>query len=106
MPEKLAIDGGTPVRITPFPSAPKWGGSPEYPGATMIGEEEKRAVIEVIESQSLFRYYGAKFLGDVNQFEKEFENLMGIKHAQAVTSGTAALNTGLVALGVGLETKL
>ena len=101
MPEKLAIDGGKPVRTTPFPTAKRWGAHPEFPGASIIGKEEEKAVVEVIRSQSLFRYYGSNLLNKVSQFEKEFENLMGIKHAQAVTSGTAALNTGLAALGVG-----
>src|SRR2546425_5334369 len=48
--DRLAIDGGTPVRTTPL--------LPGWPGGLLIGEEEKAAVLEVIESQSLFRHYG------------------------------------------------
>lgn len=42
MVEKLAIDGGKPVRAEPLTG--------RYPGAMMIGEEEKRAVLEILES--------------------------------------------------------
>ncbi|KYH39910.1 MAG: hypothetical protein AYL32_014430 [Candidatus Bathyarchaeota archaeon B26-2] len=93
MPEKLAIEGGKPVREKPLAGS--------WPGAMMIGEEEKRAVLEVLESKSLFRYYGPKPLYKVAEFEKEFAGLVGTKYALAVTSGTAALNVGIAALEVG-----
>jgi len=93
MAEKLAIDGGRPVREEPLIGL--------YPGAMMIGEEEKRAVLEVLESRSLFRFYGPGEPNKVETFEKEFAEKMGTKHALAVTSGTAALNVSLQALGVG-----
>jgi hypothetical protein len=35
--ERLAVDGGTPVRTTPLRA--------EYPGASVIGEEERREVL-------------------------------------------------------------
>jgi len=93
MAGKLAIDGGKPVRSKPLRGL--------YPGAMMIGEEEKRAVLEVLDSKSLFRFYGPGEPGKVATFEREFAEKMGTKHALAVTSGTAALNVGLQALGVG-----
>ena len=49
----LAIDGGTPIR-TSFPPLGK--------GITLFGEEERQAVLEVLESRSLFRYYGPQLL--------------------------------------------
>ncbi len=93
MTDKLAIDGGTPVRDKPLP--------PPYPGALVMGEEEKAALIEVIDHKSPFRYYGPDMLFKVSEFERDLENYFGIKHALGTTSCTAALKIALVALGVG-----
>lgn len=93
MSGQLAIDGGTPVRTTPLPGP--------YPGATIIGEEEKRAVNEVLERRSPFRYYGPDPAYAVNALERTVASLIGIEHAVGVTSGTAALIVALRALGVG-----
>ena len=90
---QLAIDGGAPVRSTPLPGA--------YPGATIIGEEEKRAVCEVLERRSPFRYYGPDPAYTVSELEQTVASLIGIEHAVGVTSGTAALIVALRALGVG-----
>ena len=90
---QLAIDGGTPVRSAPLPGA--------YPGATIIGEEEKRAVCEVLERRSPFRYYGPDPAYAVNELEQTVASLVGVEHAVGVTSGTAALIVALRALGVG-----
>jgi 8-amino-3,8-dideoxy-alpha-D-manno-octulosonate transaminase len=91
--EQLALHGGTPVRTEPL--------LPGYPGGLLIGAEEKAAVLEVLDSQSLFRHYGPKPLGKVVEFERAFAHAMGSRHAVGVTSGTAALMTALAALGVG-----
>lgn len=91
--ELLALHGGTPVRTEPL--------LPGYPGGLLIGEEEKAAVMEVLDSQSLFRHYGPSPLHKVTQFERAFAHAMGARHAVGVTSGTAALITALAALGVG-----
>ncbi len=93
MVERLAIEGGRPVREEPLP--------PPYPGALVMGEEEKRALLEVIESRSPFRYYGPAPQGKVSEFEATVAARLGVAHALAVTSGTAALKVALVALGVG-----
>lgn len=93
MKKQLAFFGGTPSREKPLPGA--------YPGALMIGDEEKRAVIEVIESKSLFRYYGPNLLHKTVSLEKAFAERMQTKHALAVSSGTAALKVALTALEVG-----
>ena len=91
--ERLAVHGGTPVRTNPL--------LPGYPGGLLIGEEEKAAVLEVLDSQSLFRHYGPRPLHKVAQFERAFADAMGGRYAVGVTSGTAALMTALAALGVG-----
>jgi len=93
MNKTLAIDGGSPVRTVPLPGP--------YPGATIIGEEEKRAVNEVLERRSPFRYYGPDPAYAVNALEQKVASLIGIEHAVGVTSGTAALIVALRALGVG-----
>ena len=90
---RLAVHGGTPVRTEPL--------LPGYPGGLLIGEEEKAAVLEVLDSQSLFRHYGPRPLHKVVQFEHAFAASVGARHAVGVTSGTAALMTALAALGVG-----
>ena len=91
--ERLAVDGGTPVRTEPL--------LPGYPGGLLIGAEEKAAVLEVLDSQSLFRHYGPKPLGKAVAFERAFARAVGARHAVGVTSGTAALMTALAALGAG-----
>ena len=91
--ERLAIEGGTPVRATPL--------LPGWPGGLLIGAEEKAAVLEVIESRSLFRHYGPRSLHRAVALERAFAEAMGAKHALAVTSGTGALITSLAAAGIG-----
>ncbi|MCH8251818.1 MAG: aminotransferase class I/II-fold pyridoxal phosphate-dependent enzyme, partial [Planctomycetes bacterium] len=90
--ERLAVEGGRPVCAVPLTTAL---------GAAMIGDEEKRAVLDVLESKSLFRYYGPNLLGKVEQFERELAASVSRRHALAVSSGTAALRTALVALDIG-----
>jgi dTDP-4-amino-4,6-dideoxygalactose transaminase len=64
-----------------------------------IGKEEADAAARVIMSGSLFRI-GSKY-EEVNHFEHEFAEKIGSKHCLCLTSGTAALQCGLAALGVG-----
>lgn len=91
---KLAIEGGEPVKKTPNP--------PMFPGGLQIGEEEKKAVLEVLDHKYLFRYYGPdKFPSRVRLLEEEFARKIGIKHTLAVNSCTSALISSLVAVGVG-----
>ncbi|MFU8818762.1 MAG: DegT/DnrJ/EryC1/StrS family aminotransferase [Desulfurivibrio sp.] len=74
------------------------------PGFEIFGDEEKRQIGEVLDTGVLFRY---EFVNErrgiykVRQFEEEFARYCGVKHAQAVTSGTAALKVALTAMGVG-----
>ncbi|MFZ5798606.1 MAG: DegT/DnrJ/EryC1/StrS family aminotransferase [Desulfobulbus sp.] len=74
------------------------------PGFEVFGEEEKREVLDVFDTGVLFRYEFAAQRRDVwkvRQFEEAFARYTGAGHAQAVTSGTAALKVALAALGVG-----
>jgi 8-amino-3,8-dideoxy-alpha-D-manno-octulosonate transaminase len=91
---KLAIEGGTPAIRTPLP--------PMYPGGMRIDAEEEAAVLEVLRSKRLFRYYGPNpGPSKVAELEQEFAAHMGAAYGLAVTSGTAALICGLVGLGIG-----
>lgn len=91
--ERLAIDGGIPVRTEPLPL--------EFPGIHYLGEEETEAAVRLLKSRSLFRFYGVDLQGETEAFESEFAQWLGVRHAVAVTSGTGALNVALSALGVG-----
>jgi dTDP-4-amino-4,6-dideoxygalactose transaminase len=70
----------------------------------LIGEEEKKALMEVIEAGYLFRYgdlSNPRFKAKVWNLEREFANKIGSKYGLAVTSGTTALLTALWSLGIG-----
>ena len=74
------------------------------PGAEFIGAEEKKEVLEVLESGNLFRYGSPDdptFKAKVWTLEKQFADYVGVKYCLAVNSGTSALLTALSALGVG-----
>ena len=61
----------------------------------MIGDEEKRAVMDVLDSGQLAQ-------GPVvAAFEEAFARWIGVEHAIAVSSGTAGLHLALLAHGVG-----
>ena len=57
--------------------------------------------VEVVRSRSLFRFYGPRLLGKVKEFEERFAEYCGVKYSLSVSSGTAALHTGLGACGLG-----
>src|SRR5207248_5328805 len=67
----------------------------------VLGDEERAAVLEVLDSRSLFRYYGPHLLKKVEAFEARLIEMFGVPHAVGLSSGTAALRAGLAALGVG-----
>ena len=91
---KLAINGGAPVRSTPFP---------QY---VTIGEEEKRAVMEVLDSTVLSKFLGTwspDFYGGprVQKLEREWAEYFGIRHAVSVNSATSGLYAAVGAAGIG-----
>ncbi len=61
----------------------------------LIGEEEKQAVLEVLDSGIIAQ--GPR----VKTFEEAFAAMCGVEHAIATTSGTTALHTALLAHGIG-----
>lgn len=63
-----------------------------------IGKEEIEAVVEVLKSGILSEKSGRG--PRVLQFEKDFSKYVGAKHAVAVSSGTAALHSALLAVGI------
>ncbi len=91
---QLAIFGGAPVRSTPFPAY------------SVIGEDEKRAVMEVMDSGVLSRYLGCwdeDFYGGskVREFEAAWAAQSQAKHAVAVNSCTSGLYAAVGALNIG-----
>jgi perosamine synthetase len=96
---KLAINGGTPVRVKAFPAY------------TVIGREEKEAVNRVLESGVLSRYLGCwhdDFYGgpEVQALEKEWAQYFKVKHAIAVNSCTSGLYCAVGAIGVELGDEI
>jgi 8-amino-3,8-dideoxy-alpha-D-manno-octulosonate transaminase len=74
------------------------------PGFEIFGDEEKKEILEVLDTGVLFRYeFGEQRRGGykVRELEENFAAYCGAKYAQAVTSGTAALKVALTAMGVG-----
>jgi len=91
---RLAIDGGSPVRTKPFPAC------------NTIGEAEKRAVIEVLDSGVLSQFIGAwgpDFLGGprVRRLETEWAEYFGVGHAISMNSATSGLYAAVGAARIG-----
>lgn len=82
--EKLAIEGGRPVRETKL-----------YYGHQYIDEADVRAVSEVLVSDYLT--CGPK----IGELEEKLCKLTGAKYAVAVSNGTAALHLAAMAAGLG-----
>ncbi len=82
--EKLAIDGGTPIRSkNPIVET-------DY-----FTDEELDAVVDVMKSARIRR--GSLTL----EYEKQIAEKLNVKHALAVTSGTTTLHIAMAALGIG-----
>jgi dTDP-4-amino-4,6-dideoxygalactose transaminase len=82
-----------PIRNKPLPV--------EQPGVLGVDEEEIEAVTRVLRRKELFRYSVERDDSEVATFESEFAEYIEVKHALAVTSGTAALGLALQAMGAG-----
>ncbi len=82
--EKLAINGGFPVRSGKI-----------YYGRQWIDEEDVRAVADVLRSDYIT--CGPK----VDEMERALEDYTGAKYAVGVSNGTAALHCACIAAGIG-----
>ncbi|HEY8464063.1 MAG TPA: DegT/DnrJ/EryC1/StrS family aminotransferase [Bacillota bacterium] len=74
------------------------------PGAYLFGDEERRELLDVMESGYLVRYGSdadPNFKKKVFTFEKEFAGFCNANYCIAVSSGTGALLCCLAALGIG-----
>jgi dTDP-4-amino-4,6-dideoxygalactose transaminase len=65
-----------------------------------IGEEEKKRVMQVLDSGMLVQ--GPR----VSEFENNWANVCQVKHAIAISNGTAALHTALLAHGIGHDDEV
>lgn len=82
--EKLAIDGGTPVRKNRIGYGRQW-----------IEEDDIKAVVDTLQSD--FLTCGPK----IRQLEEKLCEYTGAKYAIAVSNGTAALHCACMAAGIG-----
>lgn len=90
---KLAIHGGPRVRSKPFPKHP------------IISEDEKKQVMEVLESGNISTFIaspGENFLGGkkIKEFEEKFSKKIGTKYGIAFNSASSALHAAIIAVGV------
>ena len=83
---ELAINGGRPVRVDPFPPWPAYS------------ERQVDRATEVLRSGAVNYWTGS----EGREFEKEFAAMCGARYAIAVANGTVSLELGLEALGIGL----
>jgi dTDP-4-amino-4,6-dideoxygalactose transaminase len=90
---ELAIHGGEPLRAEP------------YPVYHSIGDEEKHAAAEVLDSKVLSDFLGTwsdNFYGGprVRELEKAWADKFGVKHAVSVNSATSGLYAAVGAAGI------
>jgi dTDP-4-amino-4,6-dideoxygalactose transaminase len=90
---KLAINGGSPVRTKPFPSQ------------ITVGKEEEEAVVNVIRTGRLSHFRGCwneNFYGgeQILALEKEWAEKFNVKHAISVNSCTSGLIVACGAIGL------
>ena len=74
------------------------------PGMQLIGEDEKKEILEVLEAGYLFRYGSLEnpcFKAKVHQLEEQAAKVLDSRYAVAVNSGTSALLVALCGLGIG-----
>src|SRR5690606_36937524 len=73
------------------------------PGSFNFGDEERKEVMDVLESGHLSRYGNLedpKFKHKVYSLEEEFASYLNVRHAIANSSGTGSLFISLLALGL------
>ncbi len=74
------------------------------PGFELFGAEERKEVNDVLENGILMRYGfdgPRKGIWKAKELEKAITETFGCKYAQLTSSGTAALTTAMVSLGIG-----
>ena len=76
------------------------------PGFEVIGEEEKKEVLDIFDKGGVLFRHGFDALRSntykVREFENAFSQFMSSPHSLAVSSGTAALRVALAGLGIGV----
>src|SRR2546430_1510781 len=90
MPAKLALLGGTPIRIRPFT---KW---------PIFGQAEEKRLLRTLRSGKWGRLDGR----EVAEFENLFAAMPGCKHGIAVVNGTVSLRIALMAAGIRAEDEV
>lgn len=90
---KLAAEGGPPAVTADAPES-------FLHGPQEIGQEEIDAVTAVLRRKNLFRFSDREN-SVVGKFEELFKEKTGARYALAVNSGTSALISGLIGIGVG-----
>lgn len=88
--DKLAVNGGSPIRTKPFPSWPVWD------------QEEIDRLSEVVKTGQWGRLKGSK----TEEFEKAFAAYHQAKHGVCVNSGTTALRIALAAADVERDSEV
>ena len=95
---KLAINGGKPVRKKPWP-VHKTTGKEEIAAAVKVLEGGKLSLFEGnYFAEEPFSFHGGPF---VQTLEKKWAQYYGVKHAISVNSATSALYAAIGALGIG-----
>ena len=84
-PDRLAVDGGQPIRSSPLPPWP------------YFDETEVEAAARILRSGKVNYWTG----DECRLFEAEFAAYHGVEHAVALGNGTLALDLALRVLGIG-----
>lgn len=75
------------------------------PGADLFDGEEEAAVLRVLRGRRTSRYYphddASPSKSEIEAFEAELRDFLDAHHVVTVSSGTAALLSGMAALGIG-----
>ena len=87
---RLAVDGGDPVRIRPWPTYDK--------GAVFVSEDDEEAGLRALRSRLYFRYdCRPTAQTETGRFEARLQDYFGVRHALACHSGTTAIALALMA---------
>ena len=70
-------------------------------GTHYIGNEEFKAVKQVLKSKSLFRYHGPNLLYKTDEFESNLKKYLGVKYVLACSNGGSAIKLCCIANGIG-----